>query len=69
MAIGTSASMIDSGSWQVDEQPLLPKSKKQYQTLFRFGFQYKNFKFLCELLKDKKTNETCFFIYPYNRRI
>lgn len=67
MTIGQSSSMIDTGSWQVDKQPLLPKSKKCYKVLFRFGFQYKSFKFLCELLMDKVTHEDCFFIYPYNK--
>lgn len=33
---------------------------------FDFGFQYKSFRFLCELLFDKKTKEDCFFIYPKN---
>ena len=65
MAIGSAKTMIDSGSWQVDPQPLLPKSKKCYKILFRFGFQYKSFKFICEFLKDYETSDVCFFIYPY----
>ena len=65
MTIGSAKSMIDSGEWQTDIQPKLPKSYKNYRILFRFGFQYKTFKFLCELLQDKITREICFFIYPY----
>lgn len=65
MTIGSAKSMIDSGEWQTDIQPKLPKSYKNYRVLFRFGFQYKTFKFLCELLQDKFTREICFFIYPY----
>lgn len=64
MAIGNAASMIDSGSWQTFPQPHLPKSYKEYKVLFRFGFQYKGFRFLCDYLSDKETYETIFFIYP-----
>ena len=64
MAIGNASSMIDKGGWQTFPQPKLPKSKKEYKTLYRFGFQYKNFRFLCEYLIDKIENHTCFFIYP-----
>lgn len=67
MAIGNASSMIDKGGWQTLPQPKLPKSLKEYKCLYRFGFQYKNFKFLCEYLMDKVEKECCFFIYPkYN---
>ena len=66
MAIGNASSMIDSGSWQTFPQPHLPKSYKEYKVLFRFGFQYKGFKFICEYLVDRKTkNSPIWFIYPY----
>lgn len=64
MAIGNASGMIDKGGWQTHPQPKLPKSRKEYKCLYRFGFQYKNFKFMCELLKDKKDLHTCWFIYP-----
>lgn len=67
MTIGNASKMVDSGAWQTFPQPKLEKSKKEYNCLFRFGFQYKGFKFLCEYLEDKNTNELCFFIYPYNK--
>ena len=57
--------MIDSGAWQTNPQPKLPQSYNTYKVLFRFGFFYKTFKFLCELLMDKNTHEQCFFVYPY----
>ena len=58
--------MIDSGSWQTFPQPHLPKSYKDYKVLFQFGFQYKSFKFLCELLQDTTDkNILCWFIYPF----
>lgn len=63
--IGTNAGMINTGAWESHPQPHLPKSKNDYKVLFRFGFQYKEFKFLCEYLLDNETKDTIFFIYPY----
>jgi energy-coupling factor transporter ATP-binding protein EcfA2 len=62
---GKAASMINQGDWQTDPQPHLPKSYKDYKVLFRFIFFYKSFKFLCEYLVDKETNDVCWFIKPY----
>lgn len=68
MAIGQAKNMIDKGEWQTDIQPKLPKSYKAYDILFRFGFQYQSFKFICEYLVDKQEKKyTCWFIYPYNK--
>lgn len=66
LAIGNASSMIDSGAWQTTPQPKLPKSRSEYKTIFTFGFFYKGFKFLCDILQDKaKKEDTCFFIYPF----
>lgn len=62
-AIGKHKDMINKGSWQTDPQPKLPKSHKEYNMLYRFGFMYKSFKFLCEYLFDGK--DAVWFIYPY----
>lgn len=68
MAIGQAKNMIDKGEWQTDIQPKLPKSYKAYDILFRFGFQYQSFKFVCEYLVDKQEKKyPCWFIYPYNK--
>ena len=64
MTIGNASGMIDKGGWQSFPQPKLPKSYNEYKMLFRFGFKFKGFSFLCEYLSDKKTHETIFFIYP-----
>ena len=68
-AIGNASGMINDGEWQTDPQPHLPKSYKNYECLFRMMFYYKGFKFCSEYIKDKKTLETCWFIYPYNGEI
>lgn len=64
MAIGNAKSMIDKGAWQTEPQPKLPKSYREYKVLFRFGFLFKGFKFLCELLQDKNY-DIVWYIYPY----
>ena len=64
MTIGNASSMIDKGNWQTFPQPKLPKSYNEYKVLFRFGFQYKGFRFLCDYLEDTDLHETIFFIYP-----
>ena len=64
--IGTNAKMINTGAWETHPQPHLPKSYKEYNVLYRFGFQYQSFKFLCEYLVDKEIkNSAIWFIRPY----
>ena len=63
--IGTNAEMINTGAWETTPQPHLPKSIKEYKKLYTFGFQYQNFKFLCNLLQDRETKETVWFVFPF----
>ena len=56
-AIGKHKDMLNKGSWQSDPQPHLPKSKNEYKTVYMIGFQYKEFKFIGELLKDYDTKK------------
>lgn len=67
--IGKAKDMINSGGWQTNPQPHLPKSLKDYKKIFQFMFLYKSFKFCCEYLMDKETYELCWFIYPYKGEI
>lgn len=64
-AIGTHKNMLNSGAWQSDPQPKLPKSINDYKELFKIGFYYKNFKFLAKYILDPLTKDTVWFIYPY----
>lgn len=67
--IGTNAQMINTGAWETRPQPHLPKSYNDYKVLYRFGFQYKSFKFLSEYLVDKETKQNpIWFIYPYYKK-
>ena len=63
--LGHNAKMIGTGSWETKPQPHLPKSYNYYNVLFRFGFQYQSFRFLCEYLTDGV--DLVWFIYPYNK--
>ena len=64
--IGFNKNMMNDGSWQSEPQPKLPKSKKEYDVLFRIGFMFQSFKFLGELLIDRENpDKLCWFIYPY----
>ena len=65
--IGDHASMLNRGAWQTDPQPKLPKSIKEYKLLYRIGFEYNNFKFIGEFLKDLVTHDFVWFIYPYEK--
>lgn len=68
MSLSSAGGMVDSGSWQTFPQPKLQKSKKYYKILYRFGFEFKDFKFLCEYLEDKQNHELVWFIYPYFKK-
>ena len=65
MAIGNAKTMIDKGSWQTNPQPHLEKSYNKYTVIYRIVFQYKDFMFIGEYLKDKEEPaKKCWFIYP-----
>lgn len=66
-SIGKHKDMLNKGTWQSDPQPHLPKSVNDYKKLYQIGFQYKEFKFIGELLKDTETKDCVWFIYPYNK--
>ena len=59
--------MIDKGLWQTVEQPKLPYSLSEYDVEYTFGFQFKKFKFLCQVLTRRNDNisDYIFFIKPY----
>ncbi len=66
--IGTRKDMLNKGSWQTDPQPHLPKSRKCYRKIYQVYFQYQNFKFVGEYLKDKEDfKNSCWFIYPTDK--
>ena len=65
--MGKHSAMINNGMWQSDPQPKLPKSKKEYDILFRCKFIYHTFQFLGEVLRDRETRNKIWFIYPKTR--
>ena len=69
LAIGKHKDMLNTGSWQSDPQPHLPKSLKCYTSRFSFIFMYQEFKFVCSYLQDNEDGTTCWFIKPYDGEI
>lgn len=66
-AIGKHKDMLNKGSWQTEPQPHLPKSLKEYKLLYRIGFQYKEFRFLADFIKDIESRDCVWFIYPHEK--
>lgn len=59
-----SNNMIDSGAWIVNSQPTI--EIQDYNSWLKFGFQFKGYKFICEVLTAKiKPNDFIFYIKPY----
>lgn len=69
LAIGKHKDMLNTGSWQSDPQPHLPKSLKCYVSRFSFIFMYQEFKFVCSYLQDKEDGLCVYFIKPYDGEI
>lgn len=67
--IGEHKEMLNSGEWQVESQPHLSKSRKEYKMLYRIVFFYQSFKFIGEYLLDPVSKDTCWFIKPYEGEI
>lgn len=65
--IGRHASMLNTGAWQTDPQPHLPKSINEYKKLFTIGFQYQSFKFLADYLLDPVSKDCCWFVSPFTK--
>ena len=65
--IGLSKDMLNNGSWQSNPQPHLPKSRLDYNCLYKIIFFFKGFTFIGEYLQDKESSgNICWFIKPYS---
>lgn len=63
-SMSISNNMIDSGVWVYDKQPKI--DVKDFVVNFRFGFQFKCFRFLCEIMtKKENADDFIFFIKPF----
>lgn len=69
LAIGKHKDMINTGSWQSDPQPHLPKSLKEYKSMLTVMFVYNEFKFACSYLHDLTDGINVWFIKPYDGEI
>lgn len=69
MFFGQNSKMITSGAWQSESQPHLQKSIKFYRIDYEIVVQFQNYKFLCQLLSDKKTNDLLWYVMPKTTEI
>lgn len=62
--IGKSSKMINTGIWDSDEYPHIPKKYNQYKSLYRIMLVYDDFKYILELLQDKEDRNLILYVYP-----
>ena len=67
MFFGNSAKNIVSGVWESNEMPRLPKSYKCYEKLYEILVEYRDFKFMLELLFEPKDGGFICFVYPQTK--
>lgn len=64
MFFGNSAKNITKGAYEVEEYAHLPKNITKYHIMYKVVAEYNEFKFLCQLLRDKETGDIFWFIEP-----
>lgn len=70
MYFGLAAKNITGGAYQVNKYPHMTKRKQYYDVIYTFVLEYNEFKFLCELLKDKKSpDEVIWYVQPKTTEI
>lgn len=52
MFFGLTGKNINSGTWETQAQPHLPKNPDKYTEMYRIVIEYDNFKFFCRFLTD-----------------
>lgn len=63
MFFGKPSKMINSGAWQSEEKPHLPKRLELYTTIHELVTEWAGFKFLCKFLMDDDGNY-CWYVSP-----
>ena len=66
MFFGQKAKMITTGVWDTNIQPHLPEDMtfKDYKCYYQIFYEYGEFAFMINLLRDKETKEPFLFVYP-----
>ena len=69
MFFGNSAKSITKGSYEVQEQPHLPKPITKYDLKYQFVLQHNDFLYLCKFLKDKESEIYIWYVEPKTSEI
>ncbi|MCQ2608940.1 MAG: phage DNA encapsidation protein, partial [Bacteroidales bacterium] len=64
MFFGKASKQILTGEWEVNEVNKLPGKMEDYENVYKVLIEYQNFKFVLNLLVDKKTGDKVVYIYP-----
>lgn len=64
MFFGKPAKMINSGAWQSEEKPHLPKRPELYTKLHELVLEWAGFKFYCKFLMDNDSGAVVWYVEP-----
>lgn len=65
MFFGQSAKQIISGEWDTKDVPKLPRKQSDYEKVYEVLVVYQSFKFVIELLVEKRKGGRICFVYPF----
>lgn len=69
MFFGKSSSMINSGAWQSEEKPHLPKRIELYEKMHELVMECIGFKFYCRFVVDTDSGACLWYVEPKTTRI
>lgn len=67
MFAGVRGEMVNNGKWLVVEQPHLPTPREEWELLYLFVVQYKNYCYLVEYIT--KNDDFCLYVTPKTTKI
>lgn len=62
MFAGNRGGMVNDGKWLVNEQPHLPTNREEWELIYIFVVQYKNYRYLVEYITNN--NDFCLYVTP-----
>lgn len=68
MFFGQAAKQIITGEWDVKEVPKLPRLMYEYDMVYEILIVYQAFKFVLQLLVERKNGGLICYVYPYTKK-
>ena len=68
MFFGQAAKQIITGEWDVKEVPKLPRALYEYEMAYEILIVYQSFKFVMQLLVERKNGGLICYVYPYTKK-